>query len=74
MQAYAACDDPAIRTAVRRGFGRIVAFAESTGATREEVHHFFARGMLLNVIASMELLDSSEPWAARMIEVCRHHQ
>jgi AcrR family transcriptional regulator len=74
MQAYAACDDPAIRTAVRRGFGRIVAFAESTGATREEVHHFFARGMLLNVIASMELLDSSEPWAARMIEVCRGHQ
>jgi len=70
MQAYAACGDPDIREVVRRGFGRIVQLAEDTGATPEDVHLFFARGMLLNVIASMELLDSPESWAARLIASC----
>ncbi|MEW6583740.1 MAG: TetR/AcrR family transcriptional regulator [Actinomycetota bacterium] len=74
MQAYVACDDADVRAVVRRGFGRIVDLAESTGVTAEEVHHFFARGMLLNVIASMDLLGAEEPWAARLIESCgRRH-
>jgi len=74
MQAYAACDDPEVRRVVQAGFGRIVQFAESTGAAPEEVHDFFARGMLINVIASMGLLGATEPWATRLIEGCGRHE
>ena len=34
------------------------------------VRDFFAAGMLLNVMAQMDLLDCSEPWAKRLIESC----
>jgi AcrR family transcriptional regulator len=72
MQAYAACDDPEIREVVRRGYGELVEYVERvSGLPSERVSHFFAKGMLLNVIASMELLDASEGWAERLIEGCR---
>ena len=72
MQAYAACEDPAIREVVRRGYGELVDYVERvSGAPSERVSHFFAKGMLLNVIASMALLDASEGWAERLIEGCR---
>jgi AcrR family transcriptional regulator len=72
MQAYAACEDPAIREVVRRGYGELVEYVERvSGAPSERVSHFFAKGMLLNVMASMELLDASEGWAERLIEGCR---
>ena len=72
MQAYAACEDAAIREVVRRGYGELVDYVERvSGAPSERVSHFFAKGMLLNVIASMELLDASEGWAERLIEGCR---
>ena len=41
-----------------------------SGSSSERVSHFFAKGMHLNVIASMELLDASEGWAERLIEGC----
>ena len=54
MQAYAACDDPEIREAVRQGFGDLVAYAERvSGCRRSRSAQFFATGMLLNVFASM---------------------
>jgi hypothetical protein len=70
MQAYAACDDPEIREAVRQGYGDLVAYVERvSGLSKEEVAGFFATGMLLNVLASMELTgESSEPWAERLLE------
>jgi AcrR family transcriptional regulator len=72
MQAYAACDDPEIRDVVRRGFGELVEYVERvSGVPAEGVAHFFAKGMLLNVIASMDLLQASEGWAERLIEGCR---
>lgn len=70
MNAYVACEDPQIREVVQRGFGRIVELAESTGAGAEEVNAFFARGMLMNVIASMGLLQAPEPWAVRLVSEC----
>ena len=70
MQAYAACDDPEIREVVRRGFGRLVELVESKGVPPDRVTGFFARGMLINVIASMNLLGAEEPWAKRLIEGC----
>ena len=72
MQAYAACDDPEIREAVRHGFGDLVAYAERvSGLPAAEVTRFFAMGMLLNVFASMGQLDEgAEPWAQRLLQAC----
>jgi AcrR family transcriptional regulator len=72
MQAYAACEDPEIREVVRRGYGDLVEYVERvSGLPSERVSHFFAKGMLLNVIASMDLLGANEGWAERLIEGCR---
>ena len=72
MQAYAACDDPAIRTVVRNGYRELVDYVERvSGLPPERVSHFFAKGMLLNVIASMDLLGADEGWAKRLVEGCR---
>ncbi len=73
MQSYAACHDPEIREAVRRGYGELVEYVErASGLPPERVSAFFAKGMMLNVIASMELLEAHEGWAQRLIEGCRH--
>jgi AcrR family transcriptional regulator len=72
MQAYAACDDPEIREVVRRGYGELVEYVERvSGQPGERIAHFFAKGMLLNVMASMDLLRAPEGWAERLIEGCR---
>jgi AcrR family transcriptional regulator len=68
MQSYAACDDAEIAAVVRRGFGRLVELVESKGVTPERAMTFFAAGMLINVLASMGVVDGSEPWAARLLE------
>jgi AcrR family transcriptional regulator len=72
MQSYAACDDPQIREAVRKGYGDLVEYVERvSGASPAETSRFFAKGMLLNVIASMDLLGADEGWAKRLIEGSR---
>ena len=72
MQAYAACDDPDIREAVRQGYGDLVAYVERvSGLSPERVSAFFAMGMLLNVFASMNQFDDhAEPWAQRLLLGC----
>jgi AcrR family transcriptional regulator len=71
MQAYAACEDPEIREVVRNGYGDLVAYAERvSGMPPEAISHFFATGMLLNVIASMGLETLEEPWADRLLRGC----
>ena len=71
MQAYADCDDADVREVVREGFGRLVAYVEDvSGAEPERVRDFFAFGMLLNVFASMDLLDHPAPWAKDLLEAC----
>jgi AcrR family transcriptional regulator len=73
MQAYAACNDPEIREAVRAGYGDLVAYAERvSGLPAEDVSRFFAMGMLLNVFASMEQFDeTADVWATRLLEACQ---
>src|SRR3979411_1618595 len=64
MQAYAACDDPDICEVVRNGYGDLVAYTQRvSGLPAEEISRFFATGMLLNVLASMHVMDEPEPWA-----------
>jgi AcrR family transcriptional regulator len=56
MQAHAAAGDPQLREPVRNEFMRLVEDAERmSGAGREDVILFIAQGMLLNVVAVLEL-------------------
>ena len=72
MQAYAASDDPEIRDVVRRGYGELVEYVERvSGAPADRIAHFFAKGMLLNVMASLDLLQAPEGWAQRLVDGCR---
>lgn len=69
LQAYVACDDPEIRQVVRDGFGDLVAYVQRvSGLGPAEVARFFAVGMLLNVLAAMQVADGAEPWAATLLE------
>ena len=76
LQSYAASvEDADIREATARGFGRLVDYVETvSGADRATVARFFAKGMLLNVLAAMDYSIKDEPrdsWAARLAEGCR---
>lgn len=71
MQAYSDCDDDDVREVVRAGFGRLVDYVTHvSGAEPEQIRDFFAFGMLLNVFASMDLLEHPAPWAKDMVESC----
>ena len=74
MQAYAACDDPEIREVVRDGYGDIAAYVERvSGLPAAEVSRFFANGMLMNVMASMDLYEKPEAWSQRLLAGCKEH-
>jgi AcrR family transcriptional regulator len=71
MQSYAACSDPVIRERVRERYGELVALATRlSGAEPEQVWQFFAHGMLLNVMASLDLpsIADRSAWAAAWCE------
>ncbi len=56
MQAHAAAGDPALREHVRGEFMRLVEDVRSmSGASEERVSDFMAKGMLLNVVAALDL-------------------
>jgi AcrR family transcriptional regulator len=67
MQSYAACSDPEIQAAVRECYGALVKLVTRlSGAEPHRVWEFFAHGMLLNVIASLDLdaIADRDAWAA----------
>jgi AcrR family transcriptional regulator len=67
MQSYAACSDPVIQEHVRAGYCEIVReVTRLSGAEPERVWQFFSHGMLLNVIASLDLpaIADRDAWAA----------
>jgi AcrR family transcriptional regulator len=71
MQSYAACADPEIQKHVREGFATLVRqVQEATGATPADLWSFFSHGMLLNVIAAVNLdvLAVGEDWAACWVD------
>jgi AcrR family transcriptional regulator len=71
MQAYAACDDADICAVVQHGYGDLVTYVERvSGEPPETVSAFFAKGMLMNVLASMNLQSPTEPWAVRLLAGC----
>jgi AcrR family transcriptional regulator len=59
MQAFAACADEGVRPKVKQRWERLMKItADLSGASREELATFFARGMLLNVVASIGLVPA----------------
>jgi AcrR family transcriptional regulator len=68
LQATAACTEPAIREAVREGYGSIVELLrELTGADDAAIQQVMAFGMLSNSIAAMDAEELSEPWARTLV-------
>ena len=66
MQAHAAAGDPDLGEPVRRDFmGLWEDVKRMSGASDEEVIGFMAKGMLLNVAASLELPDDFLPPRAK---------
>jgi AcrR family transcriptional regulator len=79
LQSYAASvEDADIRETTARGFGRLVDYVETvSGADRVTIARFFAKGMLMNVLAAMHYSIADEPrdtWAARLAEGCREDE
>jgi AcrR family transcriptional regulator len=69
LQSYAACSDPDVRAAVREGWGRLYRRVVAvSGASREEIHQFFAEGMLLNLGAAVGLPGAARDWTLEMFE------
>jgi AcrR family transcriptional regulator len=58
MQAHASAGDPELAEPIRRGFEQVVEDVRRiSGASDEEVTAFMAKGMLLNVAASLGLSE-----------------
>ena len=64
LQAYAACGDEDVRQVVREEFAELYRSVKlESGASNQEIHHFFAEGMLLNVGAALELGGTPQTWS-----------
>jgi AcrR family transcriptional regulator len=64
LQAYAACGDDDVRQVVREEFAALyLSVKEESRASNEDIHHFFAEGMLLNVAAALELGGKPDTWS-----------
>ena len=62
MQAHAAAGDPALREPVRQEFlGLIEEVRRMSGASQEQAMQFMATGMMLNVVAALELPEWCVP-------------
>jgi AcrR family transcriptional regulator len=67
MQGFVASSVPEVQTHVRRRYGELVdEVTRLSGATPREVWRFFADGMLLNVVAALDLeqIAHEDAWAA----------
>jgi AcrR family transcriptional regulator len=66
MQSYSAVSDPEIQAYVRHGHGELVkTVARLGGVTPLETWEFFANGLLLTLVASLDLeaIADSDEWA-----------
>jgi AcrR family transcriptional regulator len=75
LHAYAAsCVDPEIRAAVRKSYLNVwQTAAQASGADAQHMHHWFAEGMFMNVIASIGDETSPEEfdrWLVKAAPLC----
>jgi AcrR family transcriptional regulator len=69
LQSYAACSDPDVRAVVREEFGFLHRrVREVSGASAEDLHQFFAEGMLLNLGAAVGLPGEAATWTLQALE------
>jgi AcrR family transcriptional regulator len=69
LQSYAACSDPEVRTVVRDEWARMYArVRDVSGASKSDIHDFFAQGMLLNLGAAIGLPGEAKLWTLEMFE------
>jgi AcrR family transcriptional regulator len=67
----AASDDPAIRESGRRVWRDLVELAERrSGEPPEVISTFFGKGMLLNVLSAMGVMEDRTPWGDLLISGC----
>jgi AcrR family transcriptional regulator len=70
MQAYVACHDEEIREVVRDEMLRLVSFVQSaSGAPEAAIREWLAYGMLMNVVATMDLTEVDADWARLMCPI-----
>lgn len=70
MQAYSACTDDEIREVVRDEMLRLVSFVKSaSGAPDAAIREWLSYGMLMNVVAAMDLEAVDADWARIMCPV-----
>ncbi|HLY93974.1 MAG TPA: hypothetical protein VKP14_03920, partial [Gaiellaceae bacterium] len=56
---------------VRAGYGDLVAYVRRVSdADWPRVWSFFSNGMLLNVLASMQINDNPESWMQELLDGC----
>jgi AcrR family transcriptional regulator len=68
MQAYAASSDAEIGEVTRREFGRLWReVARLSGQDDTCLQEFFAKGMLINVLAAMDATSHPSPWATACV-------
>ena len=68
MQAYAASSDPEIGEVTRREFGRL--WRDVAGLSGQDdacLQEFFAKGMLMNVLAAMDATSHPSQWVKACI-------
>ncbi len=66
----AAPGDPDIARSCRRTFEVLAeVVSDRTGLSDDELRQFFASGMLINVMAAIDLLSISDPWAQNLCPV-----
>jgi AcrR family transcriptional regulator len=69
-QHAAAASMPAVAEASREWFAQLYDLVErETGLPAEDIHRFFATGMLLNVMAAIGVTDEHGAWA-KVLRVC----
>jgi AcrR family transcriptional regulator len=69
LQSYAACSDPDVQSVVREEWGRLYRrVSDVSGASKDEIHQFFAEGMLLNLGAAVGLPGEAKNWTLEMFE------
>jgi AcrR family transcriptional regulator len=70
MQAYAACSDDDVRRKVKLRWDRLMTLTgELSGASTGELTAFFAKGMLMNAVASIGLIPerATEKWGHEVL-------
>jgi AcrR family transcriptional regulator len=72
LHMYAASGEPEIGEVAREGYGELVQLVEQvSGESGAPISEFFARGMLINVIAAMGVRHAGIDWADRLIAGCK---